>query len=80
MNRTLFCDRTTAFSVVIVTCFASAPALSQALATGAPAKLLTSCEIDLNGDKQADVVLALETVRGPEVTRCWRRATRTGAL
>lgn len=50
----------------MMTCLA-APALGQALATGAPAKLLASCEIDLNGDKQADVVLALETVRGPEV-------------
>jgi hypothetical protein len=66
MNTTLLCQQTIAFAVAIVTCIA-APLLSQTLATGAPAKLLTSCEIDLNGDKQADVVLALETVRGPEV-------------
>ena len=58
--------RTAAVGLALVT-GVTAPVLSQALATGAPAKLLTSCEIDLNGDKQADVVLALETVRGPEV-------------
>lgn len=66
MNRTLVWGRTAAFGVAMMT-YVAAPALSQTLATGAPAKLLTSCEIDLNGDKQADVVLALETVRGPEV-------------
>lgn len=66
MNRALFCDRTVAFTVAITMCLA-APVLSQAPALGAPAKLLASCEIDLNADKQADVVLALETVRGPEV-------------
>jgi hypothetical protein len=40
---------------------------AQISAVGGPAKLLASCEIDLNADKQGDVVLALETVRGPEV-------------
>jgi hypothetical protein len=54
------------FTVAIIACL-GAETSSQTLATGAPAKLLTSCEIDLNGDKQADLVLALETVRGREV-------------
>lgn len=63
---TLVSPRTPLFAVAIVLC-TTAPVVGQTLATGAPAKLLASCEIDLNGDKQADVVLALETVRGPEV-------------
>jgi hypothetical protein len=40
---------------------------AQVLAVGRPAKMLASCEIDLNGDKQADLVEAVETVGGREV-------------
>lgn len=53
-------------AVAIVLCRVQ-PVLGQALAIGAPAKFLTSCEIDLNGDKQADLVLSVVTVRGLEV-------------
>lgn len=55
-----------ALTLAIVT-WKAGPLAGQVPALGRPAKLLTSCEIDLNGDKQADLVLALETVRGPEV-------------
>ena len=55
-----------ALTLTIVTCEA-APLVGQVLAVGRPAKLLASCEIDLNGDKQADLVQAVETVRGLEV-------------
>ena len=59
-------ESTTVFTVAMIMSIA-APVLGQVSAVGGPAKLLASCEIDLNGDKQADLVLALESVRGPEV-------------
>src|SRR6185503_14820038 len=36
-------------------------------ADGQPVKFLASCQADLTGDKRADLVLLVETVRGPEL-------------
>src|SRR5688572_17597185 len=54
-------------TLAIAITWGAASILGQVVAVGRPAKLLASCEIDLNGDKQADLVQAVETVRGPEV-------------
>ena len=35
--------------------------------SGQPAKFLASCQADLTGDKRADLVLLVETVRGAEL-------------
>jgi hypothetical protein len=61
-----FSEPPTVFAVAMIMSL-PAPVLGQVSAVGGPAKLLASCEIDLNGDKQADLVLAVETVRGAEV-------------
>ena len=39
----------------------------QTAASGTPAGLYGSCEIDLNADGRPDLALSIETVRGPEV-------------
>src|SRR4051812_6687363 len=59
--------RSSAAVIVAMITTLAAPAFGQVFAAGAPAKMLASCEADLNGDKNADLVLQLETVRGPEV-------------
>ena len=50
-----------------VLCISIADAQSVGRGNGQPARFLASCEADLTGDKQADLVLLVETVRGTEL-------------
>ena len=53
-------------AVALVSALSVATAYGQS-ADGQPVKFHASCQVDLTGDKRADLVLLVETVRGPEL-------------
>ena len=58
----------TIVAVALTTIFTSANLLAQNdPANGQPVKFLASCQADLTGDKRPDLVMHVETVRGPEL-------------
>jgi hypothetical protein len=42
--------------------------------SGQPLKYFSSCEIDLNSDREADIAMLVETVRGPELLALMKTA------
>jgi len=54
------------FACVIAVTNCIAPDSTDFPADGVPLKYISSCEIDLNGDKVADIAMLVETVRGRE--------------
>jgi len=54
------------FACVIAVTNCIAPDSTDFPADGEPLKYISSCEIDLNGDKVADIAMLVETVRGRE--------------
>jgi hypothetical protein len=52
--------------VIVAFCCLACPAVAE-MGSGMPLKYISSCELDLNNDEQADIALLLETTKGREL-------------